>query len=67
MFTMFNTIHKTNKEHICYSCSSIIPVGSTCSYGVTTDRYLIRDDKKGIEYGYFCAKCRNYNMNEKIR
>lgn len=65
MFTKFFTVHKTAKPHPCYMCGIIIPPGSTCTFGVTTDTDIVRDKKKGIETGYFCSNCRDCDLNDK--
>ena len=56
MITRFNTVNKTRKLHVCYDCGKKIEVGSTCTYGVTTDSEIVRY-KGEIRTGYFCTNC----------
>lgn len=58
--TRFKTIKRTRKTHKCYICGKPIQVGSTCTYGVTTD---ITGDKNRIQTGYFCTECRDIQLN----
>jgi hypothetical protein len=45
-------IKATKKEHECYDCKKIIPIGSRTLYASTrSDGYFL--------YGHFCSECVN--------
>lgn len=62
MITKFKTVNKTRKSHTCYDCGKKIAIGSTCTYGVTTDSNIVRY-KNEIKTGYFCTDCRDTSLN----
>jgi len=62
MITKFKTVKRTKKLHLCYECNKRIDIGSTCTYGVTTDRDIVRY-KGEIETAYFCLECRDISLN----
>lgn len=62
VITRFRTVKRTRKTHECYNCFKIIPIGSTCTYGVTTDSDITRY-KNQILTGYFCTECRDIQLN----
>ncbi|MFT8352364.1 hypothetical protein [Clostridium saccharoperbutylacetonicum] len=62
MITKFKTVKRTRKVHECYSCFKRIEIGSTCTYGVTTDSDVVQNG--GIVSGYFCTKCRDISENK---
>lgn len=57
MITKFKTVKRTRKSHMCYVCGKKIDIGSTCTYGVTTDSDIV-SYKGEIRTGYFCVECR---------
>lgn len=59
MLTKYKTV-KTKKIHKCCGCHKRINIGSVCTYGVTTDRNLVRY-KGEIMASYFCTECRDIN------
>lgn len=63
MFTKFKTVNRTRKTHECYECGKKINIGSTCTYGVTTDSDIVRY-KGEIKTAYFCTECRDTKLNQ---
>ena len=61
-FTKYKTVCETKKDHCCYSCGLIISKGNLCTYGITTDPEIVGYKGK-IVSGYFCASCRDINLN----
>ena len=53
-------IKKTRKEHRCYSCNKIIPIGSRCEYHVVAGCSEIYNGN--LHDGYCCIKCINENI-----
>jgi hypothetical protein len=60
--TKFKTVKRTRKRHECYNCFKTIEIGSTCTYGVTTDSDIVQNG--GIVSGYFCTECRDVTENK---
>lgn len=62
MITKFKTVKSTKKRHECYNCFKTIEIGSSCTYGVTTDSDIAQNG--GLISGYFCTECRDISENK---
>lgn len=63
-FTKSKTV-TVRKNHRCLYCSKEIPIGTQCTYGVTTDPEHVGYQGSGIYYGHICQDCFDINNNPK--
>jgi hypothetical protein len=55
MLSRVSEVSKTRKEHKCYVCNKVIPVGSRCYYHMVVGCSEVANGK--LQDGYTCMNC----------